>query len=333
MSGEPPKPKDRLDIDNWIDIVDIIAKIATPVLLFILTFVVSISSTEISKNLKRGELIKSVISELSSEDLNGFKRNLAMIVLDSSDPVEKPKTPKEIKEFLKNENLCKEKLPSNENYEPLSTDNVLNIAVYTLKNLVNSKLTTIKTQSIETDKERFKILIEIIYKRSDDNFFETHVCPLINDQESSINRKNGASLKNLDEPDQKKIEIQKQVSRTFAIIQPIIKPDTKIENENLKDVRLVFIQYSGNNNAQALKLQKDLQALGISAPGIEQVEGIEQNNIRYANSTDKVTAEKLKVYLLQKQKIDVKELIDLSMSKYTVQSGQFEIWLKDSSKK
>jgi len=95
----------------------------------------------------------------------------------------------------------------------------------------------------------------------------------------------------------------------------------------LAGVRLVYIQYHSNKH-QAEKLQKDLQSKGVSAPGIEQIEGINQNNIRYANAADKQIAESLQAYLEKNQGIQLEKLIDLSRANYKVPSGQFEIWLK-----
>ena len=87
----------------------------------------------------------------------------------------------------------------------------------------------------------------------------------------------------------------------------------------------MYIQYKSNKEL-AEKLQKELQSKGVSAPGIEKVEEIKQNDIRYASATDKHIAENLKAYLEKNQGIKM-SLIDLSAN-YRVPSGQVEIWIK-----
>ncbi|KGF72260.1 hypothetical protein DO97_10930 [Neosynechococcus sphagnicola sy1] len=83
----------------------------------------------------------------------------------------------------------------------------------------------------------------------------------------------------------------------------------------------MYIQYKSNKEL-AEKLQKELQSKGVSAPGIE------QNDIRYANTADKQISENLQAYLEKNQGIKIEKLIDLSTTKYRVPAGQVEIWLK-----
>ncbi|NCR58772.1 MAG: hypothetical protein GPJ01_13725 [Microcystis aeruginosa LL13-06] len=86
-----------------------------------------------------------------------------------------------------------------------------------------------------------------------------------------------------------------------------------------------------SDRAKAEKLQKVLQDKGILAPGIEQVNGIKNNDIRYANSSDRSLAENLRDFLKTEKDIQIedKNLIDLSTKGYKVPPGQLEIWLKD----
>ena len=96
---------------------------------------------------------------------------------------------------------------------------------------------------------------------------------------------------------------------------------------NLTGVRLVYIQYNRDEQL-AKEIQKVLQDSGISAPGLEKKKDIKENDIRYANSADKQTAEALKKYLEEKETIEFTKPIDLSQAGYRVPLGQFEVWLK-----
>ena len=64
--------------------------------------------------------------------------------------------------------------------------------------------------------------------------------------------------------------------------------------------------------------------------------GIKNNDIRYANSSDRSLAENLRDFLKTEKDIQIKDiqiedknLIDLSTKGYKVPPGQLEIWLKD----
>ncbi|MCA2813306.1 MAG: hypothetical protein IM477_12435 [Microcystis sp. M090S1] len=98
---------------------------------------------------------------------------------------------------------------------------------------------------------------------------------------------------------------------------------------------MLYIQYK-SDRLTAEKLQKVLQGKGILAAGIQQVNGIKNNDIRYANSSDRSLAENLRDFLKTEKDIQIKDiqiedknLIDLSTKGYKVPPGQLEIWLKD----
>ncbi|ACK70284.1 hypothetical protein PCC7424_1852 [Gloeothece citriformis PCC 7424] len=101
------------------------------------------------------------------------------------------------------------------------------------------------------------------------------------------------------------------------------------ESSTITGINLVYIQYKTDKN-KAEKLQKYLQSQNIVAPDIEQISGIEGNDIRYSNSGDLQTAKKLQKILQDQEKITIPDenLIDLSKAGYKVPPGQFEIWLK-----
>lgn len=104
---------------------------------------------------------------------------------------------------------------------------------------------------------------------------------------------------------------------------------TSQQDLKLKGIRIVYIQYR-SNKTKAEAIQIALQDEGIAAPGIEKINGIKENSIRYANSSDRSLAENLRNFLKSKTGIQIEEnLIDLSISKYKVPSGQLEVWLKD----
>jgi hypothetical protein len=108
-----------------------------------------------------------------------------------------------------------------------------------------------------------------------------------------------------------------------------VRPSVQATGFNdLSGIRLIYIQYR-NDKDKAEKVQKYLQEKGISAPGIEQVQGISANDIRYFNTGDQTIAKKLKDNLEQSQNIKFDRLLNLSDAGYRVPAGQLEIWLRD----
>lgn len=111
-----------------------------------------------------------------------------------------------------------------------------------------------------------------------------------------------------------------------------IAANTLAPETNTPDIRIVYIQYRTDaTKAKAIQnyLQGQSQYQGITVPAIEQVNGISENSIRYANPAARSVAEDLQQKLESNLQVEFPTLIDLSDSQYRVPDGQFEIWLKD----
>ncbi len=117
-------------------------------------------------------------------------------------------------------------------------------------------------------------------------------------------------------------------AQAAQIIAQVTTPAAKTEG-SLAGVRLVFIQYD-RDREQARRVQDALRVKGIAAPGLEQVNGIARNDIRYSGADDRAAAENLRHFLADTMNIPVTgdDIIDLS-AKYRVPAGQLELWLKD----
>jgi len=104
--------------------------------------------------------------------------------------------------------------------------------------------------------------------------------------------------------------------------------ESQVTEPNFTNIRIVYVQYS-SDVAKAEMIQKLLQEMGVNVPGLEQVNGIAENSIRYANSLDEDTANRLQALLVEGQGLSFVPAINLENSGYRVPNGQFEIWLKD----
>ncbi|MDJ0730156.1 MAG: SPOR domain-containing protein [Crocosphaera sp.] len=287
--------------DNW-DKFEILFKL---VILGAIPIVIGVAGDNIAQSLKRGELIKSLITDLSSEQsqTSQTRRDIALITLDESIPPRK-------KCKLLWVWWCK---------NDVENDPVVKIAVV----LVNTSIGEALRQRQKP--EELTLAKEIIsgVKRGNleyyqENFGDPIEALKVNAQPKAISNVDGQPKSD------EEIEDQANISQTIAAIQP--SPEKSSDNV-LKGIRLVYIQY-GENKEQAKKLQTYLRSQGISAPGIEQISGIKNNDIRYSNAADKEIAEKLQNNLKENQDIEFEELRDLSEAGYRVPSGQFEIWLK-----
>ena len=97
----------------------------------------------------------------------------------------------------------------------------------------------------------------------------------------------------------------------------------------LNDVKVVYIQYKLSTK-KAEKLQDFFKSVNILSPGIQSIENISQNDIRYPNPSYFETAKNLQKEISQILGIVENEikLIDLSkVYKNKIPDGQFEIWL------
>jgi hypothetical protein len=205
---------------------------------------------------------------------------------------------------------------------------VVDSALLLLSNLVRNA----STRSIEIETTR-----TIITRRAGKEFFCRKLNEQISRQSKSISAINPSS--GSDSLDQnRKARAAYTIANLLENSECSTSPSTSTSplptpfevEYDLKGIRLVYIQYK-SDRAKAEKLQKVLQDKGILAPGIEQVNGIKNNDIRYANSSDRSLAENLRDFLKTEKDIQIedKNLIDLSTKGYKVPPGQLEIWLKD----
>lgn len=268
------------------------------IILGIIPIVIAFGADTIAQSLKRGELVQSLISDLAQPDA---KRDVALIALDAA--------------ITKNERCTILWIWRCQNDS--ENDQVVNIAMALVNTSISDALK--KGQS----PEELEVAKRIISNRAGTEFYAEKIGKRYRELASNAQRQVISSVQ-VTPTSPSEIINKANTSQTLAAIQPSSSPNTI---ESLAGIRLVYIQYQSNRDL-AEKLQKDLQSKGVSAPGIEQVDGIEQNNIRYANAADRQIAENLQAYLEKNQGIQIEQLIDLSRASYRVSSGQFEIWLK-----
>lgn len=282
--------------DHW-DKFDITFR---SIILGLIPIVIALAADNVAQSLKRGELIQSLVESLSKSD---NKRDIALIALDEAIP---PRQKCELLWLWR----C---------HNNLENDPVVQIATVMINTSLDEALE--KKQSPKELSVAKKIISST--RRGDPNYYRDEFESRYKKLEESAQ---SVARSNLEGKPTTEEEISKQanISQTLAVIQPSSQQPTVDE---LKGIRLVFIQYKSKRDL-AENIQKDLQRMGISAPGIEKVDGITQNDIRFAASADRETAERLRAYLQKNQSISFDKLIDLAQSKYRVPLGQFEIWLK-----
>jgi hypothetical protein len=124
---------------------------------------------------------------------------------------------------------------------------------------------------------------------------------------------------------------QEEIAKQANIAQTIAALDTKktkgSESVSWPGIRLVYFQ-CGSDLDLAKRVQSLLVSNKVAAPGTEQVQGVSRSSIRYSGAADKPAAESLRLLLMKEIGIDIDDMIDLSMSGYRVPSGQFEVWVK-----
>ncbi len=280
--------------DKW-DKFDIIFK---AIVLGVIPIVIAFGADNIAQSLKRGELVRSLISDLTQPDA---KRDVALIALDAAIPPQQ-------KCSMFGIGACQN--------DP-DQDQVVNIAITLIKNSIDDA--SKKGQS----PSELEVAKRVIYTRASEAYYSGKFDKIYH-ATASGGQSDAISNVQVTPPSAAEKESKAKISQTIAAIQP---STTANRNEQLAGVRLVFIQYKSDRKLTE-KLQKSLQTMGVSAPGFQQVSGITQNDIRYANAEDRSIAENLQAYL-KTQDIEIEKLIDLSKANYSVPSGQIEIWLKD----
>lgn len=281
--------------DRW-DKVDILLK---TIVLGAIPIAIGIGADNIAKSLKRGELVQSLISDLNQADT---RRDVALIALDAA-----------IEENRDCTVLwlwgCHD-IPKH--------DQVLKIAEILQSTWID------EAEKKGQSPGELKVARDIIETRASKTYYEQQYKQRIDDVTSRLHKKAISSPDFYSDLSSDEISKKENIAQTLAAIQP---SGTKITNEKLSGVRLVYIQYS-ENNALAKKIQSDLQSAGASAPETQQVDGIQENSLRYSSSSDEKVAQSLQHYLEKDENIQITKLIDLSRAGYRVPSGQFEVWLK-----
>ena len=285
--------------DNW-DKFEVVSKLIGSVVLVAIPIVIKYSADNIARSMQQGQLIQSLTTQLVERDA---KRDIALIALSAAMPDKK-------KCYVFWIWGCQNDLDP----KKLEEDQVLEIAEV----LVSRTIADAKTKPL--DQSEINVARQIIIRRTNQKYYQ--------DKFESIGTKNRETSNQYLKSTPEEIASKAKVSEALNAIQPPQSTIPKaVDISDLDGIRLVYIQYQGNKE-QAEKLQQDLKALGISVPGIEKVNEIKQNDIRYASAADKQLADKLKGFL-DKKGIKVDTLIDLSKSGYRASSGQVEIWLKD----
>lgn len=296
-----------LEKDTW-DKLEIASKIFGSIVLVAIPIVIKFSADNVSSSLQRGQLVQSLTTQLVEEST---KRDIALIALDAAIPEKEKCT------FLWFWGCENDLEPKN-----MEEDQVLAIAEV----LVDRSIEDVKKKIQSLDPAEIKIAKKIIILRTNEDYYRNKYGEAFD--AIAIN-KNPTSDQNLKSTPQEKVS-KAQISEALSAIQPPVQPNIP-ESTNISDlsgIRLLYLQYQSNEK-QAKKLQQDLNAAGISVPGIEKIKEIKENDIRYSNAADEQLANKLKDFLERKEGIKVNKLIDLSKAGYRVPSGQVEIWLKD----
>lgn len=330
------------DIETPKDIWDKIDILVRLIFLVVIPLFIKLGAENIAQSLKRGQLIQSVTTHLISKDSSG--RDIALITLDNAIPVKYKcyRHPKKWSWSYK----CDKK-----NFEE---DPVFNIASVLLTDFIEEALKNFQDEkkkpdlSLEQETKKIKVVTNIMIRRSSikqyctyikDNFvgpnrFIEETRPEF--ETSDLQNKSDSSTTQ-HEPVNEQRDIN--IANIISYIRPkeCRDPDKKANGDNDKkvgfsDVKIVYIQYAqGNKQAKdkAEKLRTYLQDNGVLAPEIDPVEGVIQNDIRFANKKDEDAAKYLQTNLQSEFELNFDKLINLSDKGYTVASGQFEIWIKD----
>ncbi len=287
--------------DNW-DKFEIISKFLGAVVLVFIPIVIKLGADSIAQSMQRAKLIQSLTTELVA---GKTKRDIALIALNTAIP---------------NKEKCNKLWfwGCQNDLEPktLAEDEVLGIAEALTKRAIRDA----EKQDRSLNLEDLEVARDIIIYRTHEEYYNEKFKPDI-DRLTLLRAISSQDLK----PTKEEILKKAEISEVISILQ---LSSTATSDSSLKGIRIVYIQYNSNKD-KAEELREALQEKNISAPEIDKIDGIEKNDIRYANSADKKIAEELKKFLETEKSIKVESLIDLSEKGYRVPSGQLEIWLKD----
>ena len=293
--------------DKW-DKFKIISGFVGSIVLVAIPIMIKYGADDISRSMERGQLVDSLIEELTDQQAKS-RRDIALVALDGA---------------VQPEQKCKLLGYWDCHIDEDSPDLVSDIAVILLKDtyaLLKKEAANIEYTDVESS-----VAKKILIKRKPQTWSNIlkEIAPNLAEYAPTSDVNYEAESREI--KDKKSQTLNIIANLTAALPKPT--PTVAAQGVTLEGVRFVYIQYQ-NNKDQANKVRTYLQSQGVEVPRIEKVSRISQNDIRYANESQKQIAEKLKSALKQNQQIEFTKLIDLSQSGYRVPAGQFEIWLKD----
>jgi hypothetical protein len=299
--------------DNWDKYkigFDIAIKFIEVVLLGSIALLIKFGADNIAQSLERGKLIQTLSEQLVQTDA---KRDIALIALNEALPGDK-------NFHCTTEEECQ---------KGLKHDQVFRVTEIVANQLIKNAMKVLQSPNSENlipDQDEIQIAKEIIVDKTNQVYYDGKFGNTWNAIQSRSHPKSRSN-----EDVSHKATPQEAIAKnniSEVAIAPTIASASK--DSNLKGIRLVYIQYR-SDEPKAKKLQMALQERNIAAPGIEKVDTIKNNDIRYANSQDLQLAKNLRDFLKANTGIQIEdtELIDLSTKRYKVPSGQLEIWLKD----
>lgn len=282
--------------DSW-DKFDILFK---TLVLGLIPIAIGVAANGVADSLKRGQLIQSLVDNLSQRDT---KRDIALIALNDAITAKKK---------------CRVLGLFNCSVD-VSNDPVSQIASVLIGDSLEEALDK-KQSPKELSVAKF-ILTESA--RGDTRFYEAKFGQRFRELKANAQ---SVAISNADaRPTQEDIAKQANISQTIAVLDT--RKNKSNESPALSGVRLVYIQYGSDQNL-AKKVQALLVSNKVAAPGTEQVQGVTRSSIRYSGAADKPAADLLRLLLMKEIGIDADDMIDLSKSGYRVPSGQFEVWLR-----
>jgi hypothetical protein len=295
--AEPPTFWDKFNIFN--SFIGSVVLVAIPL-------VIKVGADSIAQSLETGRIIQQLLSDLSSAEVK-TRQDIALVALDAALPP--PKTC-----WVLGLWGCRprEDVP----------DQVVDIAVIVLK-----ELKTESTQAAEIIKRRRpetggELVRQVVSQAA--------IAQVPSAVDAPIEPPTTGQAARTAEAAQVAADILTAPALTSSSPAPTPPDETRppAADADLTGVRLVYIQYR-TDKGQAEALKSLLEAQGVVVPGIEQINGIRENSIRYANTAEQRAAERLQRVLEQNSSVRFDQLIDLKTANYQAPRGQFEVWLSD----
>ncbi|MGD8567912.1 MAG: hypothetical protein PVJ39_07480 [Gammaproteobacteria bacterium] len=293
--------------DKW-DKFKIISGFLGSVVLVAIPVVIKFGADDISRSMERGQLVDSLIEELTDQQAKS-RRDIALVALDGA-----------VKPEFKCELLGYWDCRIDEQTPDLVTD----IAVILLRDTY-AKLQKRHADIEDADVES-SVAKHILAKRRPQTW--QTILKDIAPAAAELAPTSGVNV------EQESADVKDRKSQTLRVIANLTPVQTVTDTTGstaktaLDGVRFVYIQYQ-SNKTRVDQLRTYLNGKGVKVPRIEQVDRITQNDIRYANESQKAIAEALQKDLAKNQNIQISKLIDLAQVGYKVPAGQFEVWLKD----